>query len=59
MTAVTGFDDRDMVNQCLLYRYVMSYEPITSKVVLPTCSDRRLRRQMDSLRSSSETGSGW
>ncbi len=27
MTAVTGFDDRDMVNQCLLYRYVISYEP--------------------------------
>jgi hypothetical protein len=27
MTAITGFDDRHMVNQCLLYRYVMSYEP--------------------------------
>lgn len=27
MTAITGFDDRNMVNQCLLYRYVMSYEP--------------------------------
>lgn len=27
MTAVTGFDDRNMINQCLLYRYVISYEP--------------------------------
>jgi hypothetical protein len=27
MTAVTGFDDRNMLNQCLLYRYVISYEP--------------------------------
>ncbi len=27
MTAITGFDDRNMLNQCLLYRYVISYEP--------------------------------
>lgn len=27
MPAVTGFDDRNMINQCLLYRYVISYEP--------------------------------
>jgi hypothetical protein len=27
MTAVTGFDDRGMINQGLLYRYVISYEP--------------------------------
>ena len=31
MTAVTGFDDRSMVNQCLLYRYVVSYEPYNFK----------------------------
>jgi hypothetical protein len=31
MTAVTGFDDRNMVNQCLLYRYVVSYEPYNFK----------------------------
>jgi hypothetical protein len=31
MTAVTGFDDRNMVNQCLLYRYVISYEPYNFK----------------------------
>ena len=27
MTAVQGFDDRSMVNQCLLNRYIISYEP--------------------------------
>lgn len=27
MTALTGFYDRDMVNQCLMYRYLISYEP--------------------------------
>ena len=31
LTAVTGFDDRNMVNQCLLYRYVISYEPYNFK----------------------------
>jgi len=31
MTAVTGFDDRSMVNQSLLYRYVVSYEPFNFK----------------------------
>lgn len=31
MTAITGFDDRNMVNQCLLYRYVMSFEPYNFK----------------------------
>jgi len=31
MTAVNGFDDRNMVNQCLLYRYIMSYEPYNFK----------------------------
>ena len=25
--AVTGFDDRQMINACLLYRFAMSYEP--------------------------------
>jgi hypothetical protein len=51
MTAVTGFDDRNMVNQCLLYRYVMSYEPYNFKGRL---TDVPLTvaygRQMDSLR---------
>ena len=31
MTAVTGFDDRNMINQCLLCRYVISYEPYNFK----------------------------
>ena len=31
MTAVTGFNDRNMINQCLLYRYVVSYEPYNFK----------------------------
>jgi hypothetical protein len=31
MTAVTGFDDRDMLNQCLMYRYIVSYEPYNFK----------------------------
>ena len=31
MTAVTGFDDRNMINQCLLYRYIISYEPYNFK----------------------------
>jgi len=35
LTAVTGFDDRNMVNQCLLYRYIISYEPYNFKGRLP------------------------
>jgi hypothetical protein len=31
MTAVTGFNDRNMINQCLLYRYIISYEPFNYK----------------------------
>jgi hypothetical protein len=31
MTAVTGFDDRNMIAQCLLYRYIVSYEPYNFK----------------------------
>jgi len=27
LTAVNGWDDRNMINQCLLYRYIVSYEP--------------------------------
>lgn len=27
ITALTGFNDRNMVNQCLLYRYIVSHEP--------------------------------
>ena len=31
MTAVTGFNDRNMLNQCLMYRYIISYEPYNFK----------------------------
>ena len=31
MTAVTGFRDRNQINQCLLYRYLISYEPYCFK----------------------------
>ncbi|HHY82797.1 MAG TPA: hypothetical protein GX505_08990 [Clostridiales bacterium] len=42
MTAVTGFNDRNMINQCLLYRYIISYEPYNSKDVLMTILIRLL-----------------
>ncbi len=31
MIAVTGFDDREMINEALMYRYVLSYEPFNFK----------------------------
>ena len=31
MIAVTGFDDRNMMNEALRYRYIMSYEPFNFK----------------------------
>jgi hypothetical protein len=31
MVAVTGFNDRNMLNQCLMYRYIISYEPYNFK----------------------------
>jgi hypothetical protein len=31
MTAVTGFNDRNMINQCLMVRYIISYEPYNFK----------------------------
>ena len=31
MVAVTGFDDREMLNYILLYRYIISYEPYNFK----------------------------
>jgi hypothetical protein len=51
MTAVTGFNDRNMINQCLLYGYIISYEPYNFKGHL---DDYPLTvaygRQMDALR---------
>ncbi len=34
MTAVAGFNDRDTINLCLLYRYIISYEPYNFKGAL-------------------------
>lgn len=52
MTAVTGFNDRSMINQCLLYRYIISYEPYNFKGRL---EDYPLTltygKQMDALRT--------
>ncbi len=31
MIAVTGFDDREMINEALRYRYILSYEPFNFK----------------------------
>ncbi|HML47982.1 MAG TPA: DUF6259 domain-containing protein [Clostridia bacterium] len=31
MTAVTGFNDRNMLNQCLMYRFTVSFEPYNFK----------------------------
>jgi hypothetical protein len=51
MTAITGFNDRNMVNQCLLYRYVMSYEPFNFKGRLADFPETpAYGRQMDALR---------
>ncbi|NPV52451.1 MAG: hypothetical protein HPY71_02890 [Firmicutes bacterium] len=52
MTAVTGFNDRNMINQCLMYRYIISYEPYNFKGRL---DDYPLTvaygKQMDQLRT--------
>jgi hypothetical protein len=52
MTAVTGFDDRNMINQCLLYRYIISYEPYHYKG-MPEDFPQTLAygKQMDALRT--------
>lgn len=52
MTAISGFNDRNMVNQCLIYRYIMSYESYNFKGHLydfPLTMDYGTR--MDTLRT--------
>jgi hypothetical protein len=52
MTAATGFDDRDIVNQCLLYRYLISYEPFNFKGRIPDMPRTvAYGQQMDALRT--------
>jgi len=52
VTAVTGFNDRNMVNQCLLYRYAISYEPYNFKGHLDDYPETMAYgKQMDALRT--------
>ena len=52
MTAVTGFDDRAMINQCLMYRYIVSYEPFNFKGSLDDFpATVAYGRKMDALRT--------
>jgi len=52
MTAVTGFNDRNMINQCLLYRYIISYEPYNFKGQLDDFPlTLEYGQKMDSLRT--------
>jgi hypothetical protein len=52
MTAVTGFNDRNMINQCLLYRYIISYEPYNFKGRLDDFPlTLHYGQQMDALRN--------
>ena len=52
MTAVTGFNDRNMINQCLLYRYIISYEPYNFKGRLDDYPlTMAYGKQMDALRT--------
>jgi hypothetical protein len=51
-TAVTGFDDRNMINQCLMYRYVISYEPYNFKGHLDDYPQTmEYGKKMDALRT--------
>ncbi|MGI6496246.1 MAG: DUF6259 domain-containing protein [Kiritimatiellia bacterium] len=52
MTAISGFDDRDMVVQCLLYRYIISYEPYNFHGWLHDFPDTvAFGRKMDAFRT--------
>ena len=52
MTAVTGFNDRNMINQCLMYRYIVSYEPYNFKGHLDDYPlTMAYGEQMDALRA--------
>src|SRR5262249_54082465 len=56
MTAVTGFNDRNMLNQCLMYRYIISYEPYNFKGRLDDYPlTMTYGKQMDALRSEFRT----
>jgi hypothetical protein len=51
-TAVTGFNDRNMINQCLMYQYVISYEPYNFKGSLEDYPETvAYGKKMDELRT--------
>ncbi|GHU78040.1 hypothetical protein AGMMS49992_27660 [Clostridia bacterium] len=53
MTAVTGFNDRNMINQCLMYRFIISYEPFNFKGSLEDFPQTvTYGKQMDALRTA-------
>lgn len=52
MTAVLGFNDRSMINQCLLNKYIISYEPYNFKGMLSDFPDTvAYGNKMDKLRT--------
>lgn len=52
MTAVIGFHDRGMINQCLLNRYIISYEPYNFKGMLSDYPETvSYGKKMDILRT--------
>ena len=52
MTAITGFNDRNMLNQCLMLRYVVSYEPYNFKGCLDDYPETmEYGKKMDMLRT--------
>jgi hypothetical protein len=52
MTAVTGFHDRNMINQCLMCREIISYEPYNFKGSLDDFPlTMKYGKQMDALRA--------
>lgn len=51
MTAVVGFNDRGLINQCLLNRYIISYEPYNFKGLLSDYPETvKYGGRMDKLR---------
>ncbi|MCL2361640.1 MAG: DUF6259 domain-containing protein [Defluviitaleaceae bacterium] len=52
MTAVTGFNDRNMINQCLMFNYIISYEPYNFKGKLGDYPETvEYGKKMDALRT--------
>jgi hypothetical protein len=53
MTAVVGFNDRNMINQCLMNRYIISYEPFNFKGMPSDFPDTTAYgAKMDALRTA-------